>query len=137
MQTTLQQVTQLSDGTIATCIRQYQSSMNLFKGFDSNDYEVINTVRGELKSLVSHNNKHSTWIDVFNALAKYEHLRIGGALFAYCLDSVTKHQLLPRCFKVRIFDIECNYEASEFGEFLTLKQKIELEKLSNLQANVA
>jgi hypothetical protein len=63
MQCVIAQVTQLSNGTISTVIRQVQERQ-LLKGVNSNDYNVIRAVqRSLIDCTVKNKSRCSTWVD--------------------------------------------------------------------------
>lgn len=64
IQMVIKQVTELSDGTIASCIRQGQRDFLLWTELDSTCYAVIDTLR---KNIINHTIKNAqpdwNWVD--------------------------------------------------------------------------
>ncbi|EGR4421467.1 hypothetical protein ACPFUC_001892 [Vibrio cholerae] len=125
-----QQVAQLSDGTIANCIRQAQEEKGIFFGFDSSSFETVTAVRNELYQFTKNSNgKYLTWVDAFIGWTRQLKEHVNQELYAYCNRHVKLQQNMPMTFEIDLCGFTCIYP---FGHYSLILKDEQLEQLNTL-----
>lgn len=83
------EINRTSDGTIATCIRQAQAEHKLWLGLDSNNYEVIKSIRLKAAEFAMTQVK-VIWLEIWHDFIKSE-LNVHAAEISLCLTDNAKH----------------------------------------------
>lgn len=126
----LQQVRQLSDGTIANCIRQAQDEKSIYIGFEPSCFDVVTAVRNELYRFTERSKVvHHSWVDAFINFNIETKSAVQGALFNYCKDHIEQYGGMPLDFEIELCGIMSTYSFDCITALLTESQHSQLSTL--------